>query len=498
MVLVSKKKRILELEKLVCDLTKTIERLEGELAGQAKKYAGIIMLQQATLEEQAKVIKDLKSRLDMNSSNSSKPPSSDTFKKPKPKSLRTASGKRPGGQKGHKGHGLKLPKTVDEVIEASPASCKGCGHDLQGESGSVAGSRYEIDIPEIVLRTVRHDRIRKDCPCCGKKNMGEYPEGVSGTKQYGPNLKALVVTLVDYGMVSIERTQEILGGAFGASISQGTIQNFLYECAGAVNGTVEQIRQEVIKSHAAHFDETGFRVDGKLAWLHNASTDKLTYITVHRKRGNEGMDAGGVLPNYGGIALHDCLKAYFKYTCSHALCNAHLLRELTGILENTKQRWAQAMIDLLLSMKNHVDKYKEEGAASLPSNLLSAHSGEWDRLVAEGLSLNPYPIRKQGQKGRLAKGKTLCLLERLAAYKDNFLLFTHDFCVPFDNNQAERDIRIAKLKSKVSGGARSVGGAIAYAKITSFIQTARKHGSSIFNALKSAFLGQSFCVVFDS
>ena len=184
--------------------------------------------------------------------------------------------------------------------------------------------------------------------------------------------------------------------------------------------------------------------------------------------------------------------------CRHALCNAHLLRELIGILENTGQKWAQAVIDLLLLMKGQVDKYKEKGLTSLPTMLLNRHSSEWDRLVAQGLSQNPLPIRKEGQRGRPAKGKTLCLLERLAAYKDSFLLFTRDFRVPFDNNQAERDIRIAKLKKKVAGCARSVDGAIAFAKITSYIQTARKQGSSIFQALRSAFIGQSYDIVFDS
>ena len=494
----SDKMRILELEAQVADLTKTVNQLEAELARQAKKYTEIIMLQQATIEEQAKVIKDLISRLAMNSGNSSKPPSSDAFKKPEPKSQRVKSGKKPGGQEGHKGHGLKLPDRIDEIVEAAPSSCIGCGCGLEHESGEVESSRFEIDIPEIVLRTVRIDLIQKDCPCCGTKNLGAYPEGVNGPKQYGPNLKALVVMLVNYGMVSIERTQEILAGALGAAISQGTIQNFLYDCADAVSSTVEEIRGEVAKSHAAHFDETGFRVEGKLAWLHCASTDGLTHITVHNKRGSEGMEAGGVLPVYGGIAVHDCWQAYFKFDCLHALCNAHLLRELIGVHENTGQQWAESMIGLLVRLKDEVGKHKEDGASGLPAGLLAVRSEEWDCLVAEGLALNPQPVRKEGQRGRLAKGKTLCLLERLAKYKDNFLFFAHDFQVPFDNNQAERDIRIAKLKQKVAGGARSVDGALAFAKITSFIQTARKKGSTIFKALRSAFLGQSRSIVFDS
>ena len=495
--MVSDKMRILELEAQVADLTKTVQNLQKETAEKEKKHTEIIMLQQSTIEEQAKVIKELMSRLNMNSGNSSKPPSSDAFKKPKPKSLRIKSGKKPGGQKGHKGHGFKLPEYVDDVVEAAPSSCGGCGCDLRQENGKVASSRYEMDIPEIVLRTVRIDQVQKDCPGCGERNLGKYPEGVNGIKQYGPNLKSFVVTLVNYGMVSIERTQEILAGAFGAAMSQGTIQNFLYGCAEAVSGTVEEIRKAVMKSHVTNFDETGYRVEGKLSWLHTASTDKLTHITVHRKRGSEGMEAGGVLPDYVGIAVHDCLQAYFKFGCMHALCNAHLLRELIGLYENTGQQWAKTFIGLLLRMKEEVDDYKKQGISSFPPKLLEKHSEEWDRLVTEGLSLNPQPVRKKGQRGRLAKGKTLCLLERLAAYKEGFMFFVRDFRVPFDNNQAERDIRIAKLKQKVAGCARSVDGALAFAKITSYIQTARKQGHSIFQALRSAFLGQPISIAFD-
>jgi len=496
-VLVTDRMRILELEAEVARLTKTIVDYEKNIDEQEKKCSEIIMLQQATIDEQAIVIRELMARLNMNSGNSSKPPSSDAFKKPKQKSLRVGSGKAPGGQEGHKGHGFKLPEYVDDVVEAAPSTCGGCGTDLRNESGKVESSRYQMDIPEIVMRTVRYDKIKKNCPCCGKKNLGEFPEGVDGLKQYGPNLKALAVTLVNYGMVSIERTQEILEGVLGVVISQGTIQNFIYGCAEAVSGTVEEIRKEVTKSYTAHFDETGFRVEGKLAWLHSASTDRLTHITVHGKRGSEGMEAGGVLPEYEGIAVHDCLRAYFKFGCLHALCNAHLLRELVAALENTKQRWAESFIKLLLLIKEQVEKYKESGAECLPPSLLEEHEREWDRLVAAGFSLNPYPVRKEGQKGRLAKGKTLCLLERLASYKENFMFFARDFRVPFDNNQAERDIRIAKLKQKVAGGLRSACGATAFAKITSYIQTARKQGISIFKALRSAFMGQSWSVVFD-
>jgi transposase len=308
-------------------------------------------------------------------------------------------------------------------------------------------------------------------------NEGSYPEGMNGIFQYGTNLKALVTTLVNYGMVSIERTQEILSGALNADISQGTIQAMLYECANAVKDTVSDIRKALLASQVINNDETGYRVGGKLHWLHSVSTGKLTHITVHPKRGKPGMEHGGVLPYYKGISVHDCWSSYFKYTdCRHALCNAHILRELRGVYETTGQEWTQELSELLLDLKILVAWYRSQGASTLPIGSIIENTAIYDRIIDEGLKMNPLSIPDAGKRGRIYKGKPRCLLERLAEHRDKVLYFIRDFKVPFDNNQAERDIRIAKLKHKVSGGARSMHGADAFALIASFIQTARKQG----------------------
>jgi transposase len=281
---------------------------------------------------------------------------------------------------------------------------------------------------------------------------GTFPDNIASTMQYGNNLEALAVSLNTIGMVSIKRTHEILRALFGVPISTGTIHSMVMGLAGKLTDTVEHIRQAVVSSTVNHFDETGSRVDKKTMWFHNASNEYYTYLTVSEKRGKEGMDAAGVLPEFKGIALHDCWMPYWRYGgIQHALCCAHLLRELTGVIENQpKQTWPQEMIDLLLIQE-----------------------------------------KKPGKRGRQAKGKVRALIERLSEYKDAVCLFTKNFFVPFDNNQAERDVRMIKVKTKVSGCFRTKEGADAFAKIMSYIGTSNKHGINSFIAVKKALMNKS-------
>jgi transposase len=453
-------------------------------------FAEIAALKEIVAQQAARIT-ELENRLNKNSKNSSKPPSSDGYRKPEPKSQRKPSGHSPGGQPGHKGHGLELPKKVDEVRSIMQSTCWNCSHELHGTSGEVIDSRYVLDIPPIVAHVTRLDRVRTICPECGLSNDGIYPEGVNSTIQYGTNVKSLAVTLLEYGMVSIERTREILSGVFGMNISAGTIQSMVYECAEKASPIVdEEIKEAVINSPTVGFDETSFNVNGKLHWLHTASTGSLTYITLHPRRGIEGIEAGGVLPSFTGNAIHDCFSPYFQYTtCLHALCNAHLIRELTAVYEQTKQDWATNMIELLVDMKNLVEEHKPLGMTGLPDDVIAQLSKEYDDIINDGLALNPLPERKEAQVGRLKRGKVRCLLDRFNLYRDMILRFASDFNVPWDNNQAERDFRINKVKQKVSGGARSLTGAKAFATITSFIQTVRKHGLSVFNVLRLLFSG---------
>jgi transposase len=321
---------------------------------------------------------------------------------------------------------------------------------------------------------------------------GCFPQGINSTMQYGANLEALAVSLNTVGMVSINRTHEILSGVFGVPISTGTISAMVKGCAEKMSGTVQTIQDTVMDEPLLHADETGIRVDTKTVWAHTASTDRLTYIAVHENRGKKGMDAIGILSSYTGTVIHDCWASYFRYgAIRHGLCNAHLVRELTAVLENTKQVWAQSLIDLLIIIKLTKEKLILKNRGSTPY-FLKKFSLSYDAILKKALKKNPALRHGERQKGRPKRGTTGALVDRLIAHKDKYLLFFTDFSIPFDNNQAERDIRMFKVKQKVSGCFRTMDGAKNFAAIMSFIGTARKHGLSAFQAIKNALNGYQF------
>jgi transposase len=286
-------------------------------------------------------------------------------------------------------------------------------------------------------------------------------------------------------MVSIGRLKAIMKALFRVSVSEGTIAAAIACCASRLEPTVAAIKTEVKRAPVLHFDEAGMNNQGGLWWLHVASTTLFTYLTIHSKRGTEAMDDAGILPDFTGIAEHDCWKPYWRYPCTHALCNAHLLRELRGIVENTGQVWAQALLNLALEMKEVVALYRQSDKPVLSPYYTREFSMTYDRLVAggnevsEGLELNPLASRQPGKRGVAKQSKARLLLNRLTAHKEAYLRFSADFAVPFDNNQAERDIRVSKLKDKISGDFRSDSGAESFAVVQSFIQTTRKQAKSV-------------------
>jgi transposase len=440
----------------------------------------------AIIAKQAEEIAELKARLNQNSSNSSKPPSSDGFKK-HAKSLRNASGKSVGGQPGHEGSGLKMMSTIDEYKTHEPIECIACPMSAACKvNQEVEETRYEVDII-VQPKTTSHQTKRIVCPLKGAVIKGIFPENITSTMQYGVNLEALAVTLNTVGMVSINRTHEILSGAFGVPISTGTISSMVSNCAKTVKPKVEEIKEMITQEPVVHYDETGTRVDKDTIWAHVASTDKLTYIDVQEKRGKVGINAIGILLMFIGTAIHDCFAAYFSYACNHGLCNAHLLRELIAVLENTNQLWSQKLIDLILAMKKRKEEYLAQCIASAPPDVLEVYSSEYDAILNEALTQNPIPVTSGRRK--VKRGKTGALVDRLILRKEQYLLFFADFSVPFDNNQAERDIRMFKVKQKVSGCFRTLDGAKDFAVITSYIATARKRGFPAFYAIKNALLG---------
>ena len=438
-------------------------------------------------------IAELEARLNQNSRNSSKPPSSDGFKKPK--SLRKPSGKKPGGQYGHEGSGLKLMHEPDTYILHEPQECSCCSKANQCSADTaIRETRYEVDI-QIITSITAHQIVEKKCPLASKVIIGRFPHGIHSTMQYGVNLEALAVSLNTLGMVSINRTHEILSGVFGVPISTGTISSMVFSCAKKVSGAVQVIKDAMIEEPLLHVDETGTRVDTQTVWAHVACTDRLTHIAIHENRGKKGMDAIGILPLNAGTFIHDCWMPYFRYdTVRHGLCNAHLLRELIAVFENSKQAWAQSLIDLLLKMKRTKEKLILKNRCEPTPYFLKRYSLAYDEILKQAMKKNPIVPHETTQKGRPKRGTTGALIDRLIVHKDKFLLFFTDFRVPFDNNQAERDIRMFKVKQKVSGCFRTMEGAHNFAAIMSFIGTARKHGLSAFQAIKDALLGYPFSI----
>ena len=444
------------------------------------------------LEEQ---VRELLARLNMNSSNSSKPPSSDGYSKPKPVSLREKSGKKPGGQRGHKGAGLKFPKNPDKIIPCIPSACKGCDR----RDSCPSRVRDKRSVLDVQIKTERHDyeQIERDCPKCGRILVGSFPNWVTADRQYGLGVRALALALTTDGAVSIERTHSLMQSLTGLSISTGTIARLLKDFPDCIRDSVSRVREALLKQAVVNCDETGMRVGGELHWLHNVSTAEYTLQTMSKSRGFEGMKSGGFLSAFKGIVVNDCFASYWKFPSTrHGLCNAHLLRELKGIVENdTNQKWAKKLIHLLLHMKKAVGRAIEAGEEALSRSHIAYYRRRFLWLARWGADQNPLPERKEGQRGKLKRSKARALCDRLVVHMDEWLLFLRDFRVPFTNNQAERDLRPAKIKQKVSGCFRTIIGSEGFGDIRSFLSTAKKQGVTVFQAILYALQGHPLSAI---
>lgn len=440
-------------------------------------------------------IKQLESQVNQNSRNSSKPPSSDSFKRTK--SQRKKSGKNSGAQKGHPGHTLEMVDHPDHVEVHRVTRCKDCGALLPEQAESF-DRRQVFDMPPLKLEVIEHRAERKTCHICSALNEASFPEGVNHPAQYGPEIKSFAIYLNQYQLIPSERTVELLADLFGRSLSEGALFAANQACYEATESAEQAIKQQILNSPVIGCDETGVRVEGKNHWLHVACTPKLTCYSIHQKRGTDAMDAMGILPFYTGIAKHDSLHPYFKYdNCDHSLCNEHHLRELTAVIENEKQSWAQQMYDLLLEIKAAVDEQKEKSILRLELEQLIDFESRYSRIIALGYGENPFfevwePVPKSKKRGRPKKTKPRNLVERLDHHRRETLNFMYDFRIPFTNNQAERDIRMTKVQQKISGGFRSVQGARIFCRIRGYISTVKKNSVPVLGAIRDALLGNPF------
>ncbi len=462
-----------------------------------QQLLALLASQQQTITQLTERIEELEHRLGRNSRNSSQPPSSDGWgrpPRPSPRSLRQPTDKKSGGQSGHKGKTLRFTAHPDRVVVHRPAECAECGCPLD-DVPPIPGAtqrRQVIDLPVLSLETVEHHSHLISCPECTHRNYAPFPCEAPDSVQYGSHIKALCVYLMSYQLLPYERTAELLTDLFGAAPSEGTLYQAQQGAAQELEPVEDAIRQSLRQAGVAHFDETGIYIEGKRQWLHVAGTRHLTLYMAHPKRGEKATTQMGVLPGFGGfggVAVHDGYQSFRVYECLHALCNAHHLRELQALQEQG-QAWATQMKGLLVQIKVAVDASREAGQHSLPEESLLSFEGRYRELVAQGLEQNPpNPPPPEPRRGKVKQSKAYNLLVRLRDYEEDVLRFMHDFRVPFDNNQAERDLRMAKVRQKVSGCFRSQRGAEAFCRIRGYISTLRKQRLHILSALVQLFRG---------
>jgi transposase len=446
-----------------------------------------------TIATQAAEIQELRDQLAKDSRNSSKPPSSDGLKKPRVQNLRRKTGRRRGGQKGHQGHTLEMVELSDHVRVHPVSQCPRCATDLRSVEPCGRERRQVFDLPPVRIEVTEHQAEIKVCPQCGGQVKGDFPSEVTQPVQYGPRIKAQASYLNNYQLIPWARTCELLGDFYGHTPAEALIQEANGAVVESIEPSLKATKEHLIASEVVHFDESGLRIEGQLNWLHVASTNLLTYYGVHPKRGQDGMNAMGILPVFEGHAVHDHWSPYFTYGhCQHALCNAHHLRDLLFVVERYEQLWAAEMVRLLLDIKAEVDAAPVD-QMSLPSDRLAHCERHYDELMAQGLEANPLPTDPPpGKRGRRKQSPPKNLLDRLQKHKPQVLAFMYDFRVPFDNNLAERDVRMVKIKQKVSGAFRTRTGAEAFCAIRSYISTARKHGLNVIDAIYDALTGAPF------
>lgn len=474
----------------VVRLVEDLVAIINEQAQQISKQGELIKRQEGKIVRLETRVQELEERMSKNSRNSSKPPSTDG---PNPlartKSLRERSGRKPGGQTGHEGSALQIVENPDEVVKHPVHSCHHCGRGLRGVAVSSIDRRQEFELPSLQLRVTEHQAEVKHCPCCGGETRGEMPDGLEQVAQYGPGFKSLAVYFMNAQYVPYQRVCDIFKELFGHSFSAGSLYNFNRELFGQLAGSEDRIRGEIRRSATSNHDETGADINGGLNWVHSASTQTATLYMIHARRGTIAQEAMGILAGYQGRAIHDHFPSYFEFACKHGLCNAHHLRELRFLAEVKKEPWAAKMKKCLQDMKKNTDLYRQK-RGKVPTRLSRYFTSRYDRIMREGFAFHRgEPAIRQKKRGRPKQSPGKNMLDRLLGHKEEVLAFLHDLTVPFDNNQAERDIRMVKVKQKISGCYRSMDGARLFCRIRGFISTLRKRDLPVLQSIADAFLG---------
>jgi transposase len=470
-------RRIVELEE---QWKRQEERFEERLMAERESFQGQMGRMQSQIEE-------IKKQTKKDSHNSHKPPSSDGLRR-KTHSRRKPSSRKSGGQNGHTGETRALSQKVDQVVSHRPERCEECGESLQQIPGQLVERRQVHDLPEIRLQVVEHQVEEVYCAHCQWVNQGSFPPEVKARVQYGPHVRAWAVYLNHYQLIPMDRTCQLMSEGLGCSISEGTLLNWNKQASLGLQATMEKIKQGLIISRLLHSDETGIHLGEKLRWLHTVCTRFLTYLQWHRKRGRQAMDEMGILPAFRGRLMRDRLSSYDHYDCDHSVCGSHLQRDCAGI---AGQQWAARMEEALETMNKVAHYWRNRGATSVPKPLRDWWVAQYFDLLAIGYAAQPPPAptpvpkRKGPPKQTPAKN----LLDAFLKRAEQVLAFMDDLSRPFTNNQAERDLRMAKVQQKISGTFRTEEGATAFCRIRSYLSTMSKQGHPMLEALVAVFNG---------
>ena len=459
------------------DIEATIKKAQDIIAEDTQLSAAT----KSILEVLILIITLLANRLNLNSTNSSKPPASDPNRKKRTKS---SPGKKAGGQNGHKGTTLRKVDHPDK-IKMLKVDRRQLPSGQYHQAGFETRQVFDIDISRVV--TEYRAQILEDEK--GRRFVAPFPEGVAKAVQYGPGIKAHAVYMSQFQLVPYNRIQDYFVDQINVPVSEGSIFNFNQEAFRRLAKFEVQVKEELVAAPLLHVDETGINIGGERFWLHNTSNAAWTLYQAHAKRGADAMNEIGILPQFAGILCHDHWKPYYKYDCTHALCNAHHLRELARAWEQDGQQWAQELQDLLVTINNKV----ADAGGRLSPEKSKKYREKYKAILTKGQSECPEPDRpaKKGKRGRIKKSKSRNLLERLKDYENDVLRFMDHEQVPFSNNMGENDIRMTKVQQKISGCFRSIDGAHIFCRVRSFLSTCRKQDVNISLALYDLFNGKT-------
>jgi transposase len=477
-------------------LRQRITELEEELKRQRESTQEKLKAEQESIQAQLgkmqSQIRELKGQGAKNSQNSSQPPSSDGLKR-KTHSRRKSSGRKSGGQNGHAGATRELSQTIDTVVLHRPARCEQCGEDLRAFQGQVVERRQVQDLPKIGLLVEEHQVEEVCCLHCQWKSRGFFPPEIKAVVQYGPNVRAWAVYLNQYQLIPMERTCQLMSEGLGCSISEGTLSNWLRQASQGLEATMANIKQGLIHSRLNHDDETGIHIGKQLHWLHTACTRFLTYLQWHPKRGREALDEIGILPAFHGRVMRDRLSSYDAYDCDQSVCGSHLQRDARGVWELGGQQWAARMEGALETMNKVAHFWRHRGVRSVPKPLRDYWVAEYFDILAAGYAAQPPPVHPPEtlpkRKGPPKQTPAKNLLDAFLKRAEQVLAFMDDLSLPFTNNQAERDLRMAKVQQKISGTFRSEEGATCFSRIRSYLSTMSKQGHAMLEALVAVFNG---------